>query len=66
MTAAEFLRNSWVSAVVTGGVVAYFGMRLEPFKSHFFLAALAAVGIGVLAGIIEVGVRKIAGRTRNR
>ncbi len=60
MTAGEFVKNGWMSAVVTGGVIAYVGLRLEPFKSHFFLAALAAVGIGALAGIIEVGVRQIA------
>ena len=47
---------------MTGAVVAYVAMRVEPFKSHFLLAALAAVGVGVLAGIIEVGVRKIAQR----
>ena len=64
MTAAEFLRNGWISGVVTGAAVAYIAMRVEPFKSHFLLAALAAVGVGVLAGIVEVGVRKIAQRLR--
>jgi phage shock protein PspC (stress-responsive transcriptional regulator) len=64
MTAVEFLRNSWRSGVVTGGVAAYLGMRVEPFRSHFLLAALAAIGIGVLAGIIEVGARKTAQRSR--
>jgi hypothetical protein len=66
MPVAEFLKNGWVSAVVTGGVVGYIGARVEPFKSHILLAALAAVGMGVLAGIIEVGARKIAGRMRDR
>ena len=62
MTAAEFLRNGWTAAVVTGLVVGFVTARLEPFKSHFLLAALAAAGVGVLAGIVEVGVRKIAQR----
>jgi hypothetical protein len=52
MTAAEFLRNGWTSGVVTGAVVAYVEMRVETFKSHFLLAVLAAIGVGVLAGII--------------
>jgi hypothetical protein len=64
MTAAEFLRNGWTSGVVTGAVVAYIAMRVEPFKSHFLLAALAAGGVGLLAGLIEVGVRKITKRPR--
>jgi hypothetical protein len=64
MTIAELLSNSWKSGVVTGGVVAYFGTRVEPFKSHFFLAALAAVGMGALAGIIEIAVRRVAQRPR--
>jgi hypothetical protein len=64
MTVAEFLRMGWTSAFVTGAVVAYVAMRVEPFKSHYLLAAMAAVGVGVLAGIIEVGVRKIVQRHR--
>ena len=64
MTAAEFLKNGWMSGVVTGVIVAYISTRVEPFKSHFLLAALAAVGVGGLAGIIETGVRKIAQRPR--
>lgn len=64
MTAAEVLKNGWTSGVATGVVVAYIATRVEPFKSHFLLAALAAVGVGVLAGIIEIGVRKIVQRPR--
>jgi F0F1-type ATP synthase assembly protein I len=62
MTAAEFLRNGWTSGVVTGVVVGYVTLRMEPFKSHVLLAALAAVVVGILAGVIEVLVRKIAQR----
>jgi hypothetical protein len=64
MTAARFLKNGWMSGVVTGGAIAYLGTRVAPFKSHFLLAAIAAVGAGALAGIIEVGARKIAQRPR--
>jgi hypothetical protein len=51
-----------MSAVVTGGAVGYIGTRVEPFRSNFLLAALAAVGVGIVAGTIELGIRKIAGR----
>ena len=64
MTVSEFLRNSWGGAVA-GGVGAYLGTRVEPFNSHFWLAVLAAAGVGVLAGIIEGGARKIAARKRD-
>jgi len=64
MTVAEFLKNGWTSGVVTGIVGGYIAMRVEPFKSHFLLATLAAVGVGVLAGITEIGVRKILQRPR--
>ena len=57
MTAIEVLKNSWKSVVI-GGVAAYVGTRVPPFKSHLLLAALAAIGVGVLAGTIEAGARK--------
>jgi hypothetical protein len=58
----EFLRAGWISGTATGAVAAYIAMGVEPFKSHFLMAILAAIGVGCLAGIVEAGVRKIMRR----
>jgi hypothetical protein len=66
LTLTEFIKSSWKSGVVTGAIIAYLGLRVEPFKSHLVWAALAAIGVGALAGVIELGVRTIAERMRGR
>ncbi len=65
MNASEFLKKN-ITLGIVGVVSAVLATRYEPFKSHLLLAVLMAAGVGVLAGIIEVGLRKIATKTVGR
>jgi multisubunit Na+/H+ antiporter MnhB subunit len=48
----------WFWTVVTSVIAVYVATRVEPFKSHFLMALLMAVGVGIIVGAIEVGIRK--------
>ena len=64
MPASEFVKRYYVMALLAGIVSAVLAIRLEPFKSNFFLAILAGAAVGVTCAMIEVAVRSIAKKLR--
>ena len=50
-----------LTAVLTGGIVAYSASQLEVFRSNFVLALLMAIGVGVASALAEVGLRRLVG-----
>ena len=55
-------KRLWLIAVI-GWVV--FSDRVEPFRSHFWLASLGAVVVGLLTVAIEVGFGMLARRSQD-
>ena len=60
----EILKRSW-AGILTGSVIAYVATRVEPFRSRFTLAVFVAIGLGILSGLVEVGVRRLAGSRKS-
>ena len=60
LRAFDFMGWNLVAGVMTGIVSAELVFHVEPFRSNNWFAVLGAVGVGLISGLVEVAVRRIA------
>jgi len=64
VSAKEFLKKNVAFVIV--GVASVVFVRVEPFRSNFFLAVLAGFAVGLICAAGEAAVRKIATVSRSK